>query len=126
MINLEKPIGRLVDIDGTEVAVTMSPDNGGELTFREKGKRGEKNTSSIPIKEVMSRAVGSAGLFDGPPPPKAKGSSDPDLVDLASLEARVMIAGGEDLPAQYKGVFFAIVRELRDERREDMKLPAVK
>jgi len=121
---LTKPVTRDsgLERDGNPVYVSLIPtDNGGAVAFREKGKRGEGKV--IPLRKLF----GAEGIKRTPVEAPAESMGDlskADTVDLGMLEARIMI-DGEGLSLDAKGRLWAIVREIREERREEMGLPPV-
>lgn len=107
----------LVNDNGKEVMVIINPgEGGGSIAFREKGKGGKG--CEVPLKKVMEAAFGGG---DQPVAvPMLGHKSEADLVDLAELEARIMIQAPEVMETGAKAVLFEIIRELREERREDL------
>lgn len=105
-----------------DVFVVLSPsDTGGTISFREKGKGGKG--AEIELVKVMEAAYGGDTIPDGEPTVptlKACHPDNPDLVDLAILEARLMITTDEIIPLSVRSKVWEIVREIREERREDM------
>lgn len=125
---LEKPLVRETGLtrDGREFSVILLPsDSGGTIAFKEKGKRGQG--IEVSLAEVLELAQGGA------PKPKPKpvvkefdgDVSDLDLVDLATLETRIMIDAQELMEPAIKGRLWAIIRQMREERREEAGAPPV-
>jgi hypothetical protein len=110
-----------------EVFVVLSPsDTGGTISFREKGKGGKG--AEIELSKVMDAAYGGEAVPSGEPTAPALKSchpDDPDLVDLAILEARLMIQADEIIPLDVRAKVWEIIREIREERREDMGEPTI-
>ena len=124
MTNLDKPVSRLVTIADQETEVTLSPEEGGQLIFREKGKRGEKNRKRLSLAELLDQHEDSLFAVGQAEAPPALGKAGVDLIDLGSLEPLIMIEG-EDFSPAVKGKLWSLVRELRNRRREEAGLPAV-
>jgi len=128
---LDKPIIRDAGLtrNGKPVFVVLLPSSeGGSIAFREKGKHGKG--VEIPLSRVMGTAFGDAEAAPAPavkaeaaPVVKKEGSGD--LVDLASLEVRLMIDGESVMTPEVRGRLFEIVREIREEQREEIGLPPV-
>jgi len=125
---LTKPVTRDSGLkrDGSPVYVSLVPtDDGGAVAFREKGKRGQGKV--IPLRHLMGDAQGIKRTPVKPPAGEVDrdGLTAADTVDLGSLEARLMIDGEEVMTPDVKGRLWSIIREMREERREEMGLPPV-
>ena len=123
---LTKPLIRETGLqrDGKPVYVTLVPNSaGGSIVFKEKG--GRKGVE-VPLSKVMASALGIKRTPVAHPDAEADDDNTDaaDLIDMRTLEARVMIEG-EGLTPETKGCFWGIVREIREERREDLGLPPV-
>lgn len=131
---LDKPLMRetgLVRENGKEIVVILNPsEGGGSLAFREKGKGGKGCEISLKTVmdsafagktlEVQSKPVNSGEPVEG----ELRGPSyDSDLVNLADLEALIMISGDDVITTKVQSVLFDIVREAREQRREDLGEP---
>ena len=122
---LEKPISRLIEVDGKEIEATLSPEEGGQLIFRPKGARGEKSRQRHSLEDLY--AGKQAGMFAAVPPTESLDdqAGNPDLIDMGQLEALLMIDGDELMTPGVKGRVWRIIRDARDRRREDAGLPPV-
>ena len=118
--------------EGREVIVMMMPsEDGGTMAFKEKGKHGQGET--ISMKKVMDMAMGLPVFSEAKATVEVKKAGkkidpddftgDIDLVDMARLEARLMIAGDEVMTDDVQGKLFAIIREIREDVREEAGLP---
>jgi len=109
--------------EGKPIFVILMPsEDGGTLTFKEKGSRGQG--FEISLKEVMEMATGG----DTGKPGKAIVLGDPknvDLIDMSILEPKIMVQGEEVFTMREKTHFFEFIREVREECREDMGLPPI-
>lgn len=118
---LNKPLTRETGLMAGDnpVYVTLIPTkDGGAIVFKEKGTRGSGKT--IPLKSLIESPTERT--------PVVVDSEDPgtaDLIDMATLETRIMIQAGEDMTPAIKGKLQSIVREIREERREEFGLPPV-
>jgi hypothetical protein len=116
---LTKPLVRDTGLerDGKPVTVTLVPtDIGGMIVFKQKGGRGKG--VEIPLMKLLDGAVGTVKRTP------VKGTAElADNVDMSTLEARIMIDGSDEWTPAIKGRFWSIIREMREERREDMGLP---
>ena len=123
---LNKPLIRDTGLKSGDkpVYVTLIPTkDGGAIVLKEKGVRGKGKT--IPLKTL----IGPEPTSDKPErKPVMSDIEDPrsaDLIDMATLEARIMIDGEGMMTPAVKGKLQTIVREIREERREYFGLPAV-
>lgn len=123
---LDKPLIRDAGLfrNGKPVFVVLLPGaEGGSIAFKEKGKHGKG--IEMPLVRVMGMAFGDKEKAV----PEAKKfvtvEGAEDLVDLASLEVRLMIDGEALMTPEVKGRFFEIVREIREERREQLGMEPV-
>ena len=118
--------------EGRDVIVMMVPsEEGGMMVFKEKGKHGQGET--IPMKKVMDMAMGLpvfAEAKEQEAPKKVGKKIDPDdftgnidLVDMGTLERRLMILNDEVFTPEAQGKLFEIIREMREEAREEAGLP---
>jgi hypothetical protein len=118
-IKLNKPLIRdtgLVRDDKLVFVVLVPTDDGGVLAFKQKGKHGKG--AEVSLSKVLDELNGDVRKSE-PPVAKKKATPEIDRVDLAALEARIMIDGQDIMTPAVKGRLFAIVREMREERRED-------
>jgi hypothetical protein len=133
---LDKPLIRetgLVRENGKEVVVILTPSEvGGSLAFREKGKGGKgceislktlmdsafAGTPAVVKKEEAKQEEHQDGELRGP-------SHDPDLVDLADLETLIMVNDNEEITTKMQSLFFDLIREAREQRRENLGEPAL-
>ena len=125
---LEKPLIRETNLvhNDKPVIVTLVPTKtGGNIIFKEKGGRGKG--VEVPLSKVLADATGVVRTpVKAPAPTVPTGTAeDADLVDLGTLEARIMIDGTDKLTPDVKGHLWSIVREIREERREDLGLPVL-
>ena len=133
--NLDKSLIRDSGLsrNGNPVFVVLLPsEDGGDIAFKEKGKHGKG--TSISLKQVMGIAFGdnevkeiedvSEKLTRKSQSVSATDGSE-DLVDLSSLESRLMIDGESVMTAEVKSRIFEIVREIREERREELGLEPI-
>jgi len=118
--------------EGREVIVMMVPsEDGGAMAFKEKGKHGQGET--ISMKKVMDMAMGLPVYSEDKTPVAVKKvgkkidpedfTGDIDLVDLARLEAQLMIALDDSFTDKVRGKLFNIIREIREDVREEAGLP---
>jgi len=121
---LTKDVTRETDIEmgGKPVSVSLSSDEGGQVKFRVKGARTE---SAVSLREVFGIAANIQRT-----PVMSEGSdrdatNKGDMVDLGSLEARLMTDGREVMTTEVKGVLFDIIREMHEEARECAGQPSV-
>ncbi len=121
---LTKDVIRETDItvEDKTVFVSLSPDEGGSLKFRVKGARKESSITLRKVFGITANIPRTPVLAERP-----SGDSDDsvDKVDLSTLESRVMIDGGEVMTPKVKGALFEIIREMREEAREDAGLPRI-
>ena len=126
---LDKPLIRETGLkrDDRDVFVVLMPsDDGGTIAFKEKGKHGQG--AEVPLSKVMELALeGQPQIESKAVNATKRGDSDAtgdiDVVDLAILEARLMIANDPILTDSVQGKLFDIIREMREEVREDVGLP---
>jgi hypothetical protein len=134
--NLDKSLIRDSGLtrNGNPVFVVLLPsEDGGQIAFKEKGKHGQG--TSISLKKVMGIAFGDEEdgsseavvekLRDKKSPSVSATEGSEDLVDLSSLESRLMIDGEPVMTAEVKSRLFEIVREIREERREELGLEPI-
>ena len=134
--NLDKSLIRDSGLtrNGNPVFVVLLPsEDGGQIAFKEKGKHGKG--TSISLKKVMGIAFGDAEdgssetvvekLVEKKSPSVSATEGSEDLVDLSSLESRLMIDGEPVMTAEVKSRLFEIVREIREERREELGLEPI-
>lgn len=96
---------------GQPVKVTVAPTKeGGDLYLQKGHKR-----KVIPLATILANVL----------EPKPDAVSPADWVELATLENRLMVTGHE-CSQDARGLLFEVVRELRNERREDRGLPPVR
>jgi hypothetical protein len=110
--------------------VLLPSEDGGQIAFKEKGRHGKG--TSISLKQVMEIAFGDndkKGTIEKVVEKKSQSVSategSEDLVDLASLESRLMIDGEPFMIDAVKAHLFEIVREIREERREELGLEPI-
>jgi len=128
---LDKPLMRETGLKNgeKEVFVILVPgSSGGTLVFKEKGKGGKG--AEIDLAKLMSSVLGglpgeSVSSGSDNTSPVSGDGNDPDLVDLAVLEARLMILPDSFLPQESKSRVWEIVRDIREERREDFQEPTI-
>jgi len=131
---LDKPLIRDTGLSRSDrqVFVVMLPSSdGGIIAFKEKGKHGKG--IEISLNRVMGLAFGDKDkepeVKAVPEVKKAKkfvtADGEGDLVDLATLEARLMIDGMDIMTPEIKGRLFDIIREVREERREELSMPPI-
>jgi hypothetical protein len=125
---LEKPLIRETGLkrDGNDVYVVMLPsDDGGVLAFKEKGKHGKG--VEMALSKVMSDALGTPQAIEKPVVAKKVATEDEehavDLIDLGTLESRIMIEGEGMMSTEVKARLWTIIREIREERREEIGMP---
>lgn len=121
---LDKPLVRetgLVNAEGKDIFIMLIPgEDGGVLAFREKGKGGKG--FEISLKKVLEAVVGGS-TPEVKPIPMDGAEECVDLVDLSILEPRLMIQAESVMTHEAKTALWEIIREIREERREDMALP---
>jgi hypothetical protein len=127
---LTKPIIRDtgLTVGKKPVFVTLIPTkDGGAIVLKEKGKRGKGTT--VPLKTLLEpREARDEEPVQQKRKPIMHEFEDPrtaDLVDLGGLESRIMIDGEEMMTPAVKGRVWAIIREIREERREEFGLKKV-
>jgi hypothetical protein len=133
---LDKPLIREtgLTVDGREFMVILIPNaSGGAVTFKEKGKRGQG--IEVSLAKILSEALGGkkpeVAEDDAPVKPESKPvfEGDPsslDLVDLGLLENRLMIDASEEMnQGNVKGHLWSIIREMREERRDEAGAPVL-
>lgn len=131
---LDKPLIRDTGLSRSDrqVFVVMLPsEDGGIIAFKEKGKHGKG--IEISMNRVMGLAFGDKDKEQEvkavPAVHKVKkfvpADGEGDLVDLATLEARLMIDGMDIMTPEIKGRLFDIIREVREERREELSMPPI-
>ena len=124
---LDKPLIRETGLkrEDRDVFVVMVPsESGGSLLFKEKGKHGQG--AEVSLAKVMALALGEAVEIPkqaSKTVERKEHSGDIDLVDLAILEARLMIHTDPILTEAAQEKFFDIIREMREEAREEAGLP---
>lgn len=136
--NLDKSLIRDSGLtrNGNPVFVVLLPsEDGGQIAFKEKGKHGKG--TSIYLKKVMGIAFGddevkeqveevyTEKLREKKSPSVSATEGSEDLVDLSSLESRLMIDGEPVMTAEVKSRLFEIVREIREEWREELGLEPI-
>lgn len=131
---LDKPLIREtgLTVDGRPFMVLLLPsETGGVVAFKEKCKRGKG--IEVSLLSILSTALGGkkpdAAAEETPEKvqPKKVFEGDPsslDMVDLGSLENRLMIDASEEMCNEaIKGKLWSIIREIREERREEAGAP---
>jgi hypothetical protein len=123
---LDKPLIRetgLVNSEGKDVFIMLIPgEEGGVLAFREKGKGGKG--FEISLKKVLE-ALTNGSTPEVKPVPMEGAEECVDLVDLSILEPRLMVQAESVMTSEAKAILWEIIREIREERREDMALPSL-
>lgn len=100
-----------ITLGGKPVSVILkATDDGGELHFR----RGTK-TKKIPLQQILTNVMSDK--------PSTGEMVDTDWVNLGELESRIMISA--TMPAGVKSGLWQIIRNMRDERREEQGKPPV-
>jgi hypothetical protein len=132
---LDKPLIRDTGLTRNEksVFVVMLPSSeGGTIAFKEKGKHGKG--IEISLSRIMGIAFGDAEKAEKADKVEKTEQKEKkfvtvegttDLVDLGTLEARLMIDGQGVMTPEIKGRICDIVREIREERREELGMPPV-
>ena len=119
---LDKPLIRETGLvnNGHPVFVMLMPsETGGSIIFKEKGKKGQG--VEITLQKVLESLTGGdkqeeSRMVQKVYEPTPEGV---DLVNLGTLETRLLVDGEKVMTPDVKGRVFEIIREIREERRED-------
>jgi hypothetical protein len=122
--------------DGKPVYVILNPgQDGGSLEFKSKGSR--KDGVSIPLRKIFNDLVGTETnevveqeQESSEVKPKIKREKGDnldalDMVDLRVLERRIAIDARPEMANAIKNVLMMIIREIREEAREEAGEPPV-
>ena len=107
--------------------VLMPSSDGGTITFKEKGSKGKGYTVSL--NSIMKKAMGLnddskvINKVGNERQPFTGNIENVDYVDLALLEPKIMIESEANLSVNAKSILFSIIREIREQNREDLGLP---
>ena len=121
---LDKPLIRETGLinNGRPVFVMLMPSEiGGSIIFREKGKKGKG--IEITLQKVLESLTGGEKKLEESRMVQKVYEPTPegvDLVNLGTLETRLMVDGEKVMTPDVKGRVFQIIREIREERREEV------
>ena len=98
----------------------------GILSFRTKNSR---KSVYVSIEDCMALAFGDATLRLSESTSKSArpvlDRLDADLIDLSDVESRIMVNGDPLLTADVRGLLFQLMRDIREERRDDLGLAPI-
>ena len=117
---LDKPLIRETGLvrNGKQFLVMLVPSEmGGTVIFKEKGKHGKG--IEVALMKMLETASGVTERTVEPLKVFVPAPAGVDLVDLGTLETRLMVDGEKVMTPDVKGRLFKIIREIREERRED-------